>query len=65
MSNSLSRQALHLSTMLPEDRGEALKVIALLVRLVGFMWPDVGVENEGRRSGETVVDFPKSGSDAA
>lgn len=62
---SLHRQALHLSTMLPEERGDALMVIALLVQLVGIMWPDVGAENEGHRSGATIVGIPRSGGDAA
>lgn len=58
-------EALHLSTMLPEERGDALMVIALLVQLVGIMWPDVGAENEGHRSGATIVGIPRSGGDAA
>ena len=55
---SLSRQALHLSTMLPQRRGEAIKVIALLIEIVQRYWPDVCSESDGHRPGATVIDFP-------
>ena len=37
----LRRQALQIATMLPEKRGDALAVIALLTQIVnGFIWPE-------------------------
>ena len=45
----LRRQALQIATMLPEKRGDALAVIALLTQIInGFIWP----ENPPVRIGE-------------